>query len=287
MITADFLHQLERFSLIINKRITSNYVGERFSHSTGRGLIFKDHTIYAPGEDFRSIDWRVYGRTDKLYVKRYEEERNLVVHVILDFSASMGFGTLMTKSEYACMLGVGFAYLAMKNNERFVLSTFSDSLEFYKPKKGRAQLASMVDFLNNKKPKGLSKLEQSLGGYKKLINSKSYVVIISDFLYPIEDIKRTLFLFKNHKVVLIQVLDKIEKSLDLEGDFKLKDLETNEVLRTFINPFARKQYAGMLEEHNAKIKDACSQAGAQFYSSNTGQNVFDVFYDVLGKHRER
>lgn len=287
MITADFLHQLERFSLIINKRITSNYVGERFSHSTGRGLIFKDHTIYAPGEDFRSIDWRVFGRTDKLYVKRYEEERNLVVHVILDFSASMGFGTHMTKSEYASMIGIGFAYLAMKNNERFVLSTFSDSLEFYKPKKGRAQLASMVEFLNNKKPKGLSKLEQSLGGYKKLINSKSYVVIISDFLYPIEDIKRTLFLFKNHKVVLIQVLDKIEKSLDLEGDFKLKDLETNEVLRTFINPFARKQYAGMLEEHNAKINDACSQAGAQFYSSNTGQNVFDVFYDVLGKHRDR
>jgi len=287
MITADFLHQLDRFSLIINKRITSNYIGERFSHATGRGLIFKDHTIYAPGEDFRSIDWRVFGRTDKLYVKRYEEERNLVVHVILDFSASMGFGTTMTKAEYASMIGVGFAYLAMKNNERFVLSTFSDSLEFYKPRKGRAQLASMVDFLNNKKPRGLSKLEQSLGGYKKLISSKSYVVVISDFLYPIEDIKKTLFLFKHHRIVLIQVLDKIEKSLDLEGDFKLKDLETNEVLRTFINPFARKQYTGMLDEHNAKILDACAQVGATFYSANTGQNVFDVFYDVLGKRRER
>jgi len=287
MITTDFLHQLDRFSLIINKRITSNYVGERFSHATGRGLIFKDHTIYAPGEDFRSIDWRVYGRTDKLYVKRYEEERNLVVHVILDFSASMGFGTNMTKAEYASMIGAGFAYLALKNNERFVLSTFSDSLEVFKPRKGRAQMASMVEFLNDKKPKGLSKLEQSLGGYKKLINSKSYVVIVSDFLYPIEDIKRALFLFKNHKVILIQVLDKIEKNLDLEGDFKLKDLETNEVLRTYINPFARKQYSGMLQEHVDKIQGVCNEAGAQFYSANTGQNVFDVFYDVLGRHRER
>src|SRR5574341_47384 len=287
MIDAEFLHQLDRFSLIINKRITSNYVGERFSQATGRGLIFKDHTIYAPGEDFRSIDWRVFGRTDKLYVKRYEEERNLVVHVVLDFSASMNFGTVMTKAEYSSMIGAGFAYLALKNNERFVLSTFSDSLEFFKPRKGRAQLASMVEFLNDKKPKGLSKLEQSLGGYKKLINSKSYVVIVSDFLYPIEDIRRALFLFKNHKVVLIQVLDKIEKNLDLEGDFNRKDLETNEVLTTYINPFARKQYSNMLDEHVDKIKQACTEAGAQFYSANTGQNVFDVFYDVLGRHRER
>lgn len=285
MIDQEFLHQLDRFSLIINKRITSNYVGERFSHATGRGLIFKDHAIYAPGEDFRSVDWRVFGRTDKLYVKRYEEERNLAVHIILDFSASMGFGTNMTKAEFASMVGVGFAYLALKNNERFVLSTFSDSLEFFKARKGRGQLASMVEFLNTRRPKGLSKLEQSLSSYKKLLNSRSYVVIISDFLYPIDDIKKALYLFKNHRIVLIQVLDKIEKNLDLEGDFKLKDLETNEVLRTFINPFARKQYSGMLQEHIDKLQQACTEAGAQFYSSNTGQNVFDVFFDVLGRKR--
>jgi uncharacterized protein (DUF58 family) len=287
MIDAEFLHQLDRFSLIINKRITSNYVGERFSHATGRGLIFKDHQIYAPGEDFRSVDWRVFGRTDKLYVKRYEEERNLVVHVILDFSASMNFGTIMTKSEYASRIGVGFAYLAMKNNERFVLSTFSDSLEFFKPKRGRAQLASMVEYLNTKKPKGLSKLDQSLAGYKKLINSKSYVVIVSDFLYPIEDIQRTLAYFKNHKVVLVQVLDKVEHNLDLEGDFKLRDLETNEVLRTYINPFARKQYSGMLQEHVGRIQQACNETGAKFFTAHTGMNVFDVFFDLLGRHREK
>jgi uncharacterized protein (DUF58 family) len=285
MITTEFLHQLERFSLIINKRITSNYVGERFSHATGKGLIFKDHTIYVPGEDFRAVDWRVFGRTDKLYIKRYEEERNLTVHVILDFSASMNFGTTISKAEYASMIGVGFAYLALRNNERFVLSTFSDTLEFFRPRKGKAQLASMVEFLNTKKPKGLSKLEQSLSGYKKLINTKSYVVIVSDFLYSIDDIQRALALFKQHKVIMIQVLDKLERNLDLEGDFKLKDLETNEILRTYINPFARKQYSGMLAEHVGKIQDACIKAGAQFYSSNTGQNVFDVFFDVLGRKR--
>ena len=285
MINTEFLHQLDRFSLIINKRITSNYVGERFSRATGRGLIFKDHSIYAPGEDFRSVDWRVFGRTDKLYVKRYEEERNLTVHVILDSSASMNFGSNITKADFAGMIGIGFAYLALKNNESFVLSTFSDALEVFRPKKGRAQLASMVEYLNSRKPKGLTKLDQSLAGYKKLIGSKSYVVIISDFLYPIEEIKKALYFFKNHKLVLIQVLDKVERNLNLEGDFRLKDLETSEVLRTYLNPFARQQYEGMLQEHNDKIQQACTEVNAQFYSSNTGQSVFDVFYDVLGRKR--
>src|SRR3989344_4679491 len=164
MITTDFLHQLDRFSLIINKRITSNYVGERFSKATGRGLIFKDHIQYEPGEDFRSIDWKVFARTDRLFCKRYEEERNLTVHIILDLSASMSFGSHTTKAEYGGMLGVGFAYLALKNNERFVLSTFSDKLEFFKARKGRQQLASMVEYLNNKKPKGTSTLRKSLVG---------------------------------------------------------------------------------------------------------------------------
>ncbi len=285
MIDSEFIHQLDRFSLIINKRITSNYVGERFSRATGRGLIFKDHALYAPGEDFRSVDWRVFGRTDRLFVKRYEEERNLTVHIILDFSASMNFGTHITKADYAGMIAVGFAYLALKNNERFVLSTFSDSLEVFKPKKGRAQLASMVEYLNSRKPKGLSKLEQSLGNYKKMINSRSYVVIISDFLYAIEDIRKALFLFKNHKVVLIQVLDKMERNLELEGDFKLKDLETSEVMRTYINPFGRKQYSKMLSDHIAKIQQVCNEVGAQFFTADTGMSVFDVFFDVLGRKR--
>lgn len=285
MITTEFLHQLDRFSLIINKRITSNYVGERFSSATGKGLIFKDHTIYAPGEDFRSVDWRVFGRTDKLYVKRYEEERNLTVHVILDFSASMNFGSGVSKAEYASMLGIGFAYLALKNNERFVLSTFSDSLELFKPKKGRAQLASMAEFLNSKKPKGTSKLEESLSKYKNLVNSKSYVVLISDFLYPIEEIERTLHYFKNHRVVIIQVLDKVERNLDLDGDYKLKDLETNQVMHTYVNPFARKQYKDMLEGHISKVREACDKSGAKFFCADTSMNVFDVFFEVLGRKR--
>src|SRR3989344_7468714 len=115
MIDTNFLNQLDRFSLIVYKRVTSSYAGEKRSIAEGRGLVFKDHRMYARGDDVKLIDWKVYARTDDLYVKRYEEERSLSVHILIDCSASMNFGRKMKKFDYASMIGVGFAYLAMKD----------------------------------------------------------------------------------------------------------------------------------------------------------------------------
>jgi uncharacterized protein (DUF58 family) len=282
MIDTSFLHKLDRLSLIITKRVTSNYVGERASVYTGHGLIFKDYAMYAPGEDFRKIDWKVFGRTDKLFVKRQEEERNLVVHVIIDFSGSMGFSSKkVSKADYAGMLGLGFAYLAMKNNEKFVVSTFSDQLDLFRARKGKGQLAHIVKELNEKKAKGESKFEVSLTKYKKLIKSKSFVVIISDFLYPVDEIRRVLQRFKDHNTRLIQVLDPVEKELELEGDFKLVDMESRGMLRTFISPFLRKSYRQSLSEHQANIEKVCGEVGAKFFVFSTDTPIFDAFYKVL------
>lgn len=282
-IDLSFLHKLNRMSLIINKRLTSNYVGERRAIATGRGLIFKDHAIYAPGDDFRTIDWKVLARLDKLFVKRYEEERNLTVHVIIDYSGSMAFGGRTKKYEYADMLGLGFCYMAMKHNEKFVVSTFADRLEVFKPKRGRSNLMRVLDYLNAKKPKGLSKFEPSLAAYKKRINTRSYVVILSDFLYDAEEIKNAIKRYKDHHVVLIQVLDKTETELDIEGDFKLVDAETEDTLRTFISPYARKKYLEQLADHQAKIKKACDEIGAKFFVFSTEYPIFDAFYEVLNE----
>ncbi len=278
-----FLHKLDRMSLIVNKRLTSNYVGERKSVATGRGLIFKDHAMYSPGDDFRAIDWKVLARLDKLFVKRYEEERNLTVHVIIDYSGSMAFGGRTKKYEYADMLGLGFCYMAMKHNEKFVVSTFADRLEVFKPKRGRSNLMRVLDYLNTKKPKGLSKFESSLAAYKKRINTKSYVVILSDFLYDPAEIKNAILRYRDHTVVLIQVLDKTETELDIEGDFKLIDAETEDTLRTFISPYARKNYLEQLADHQAKIKKACDEIGAKFFVFSTEYPIFDAFYEVLNE----
>ncbi|MBS3128414.1 DUF58 domain-containing protein [Candidatus Woesearchaeota archaeon] len=281
MIDTSFLHQLDKFNLVINRKVNSNYIGERESNAVGRGLIYKDHAAYTPGDDFRTIDWRVFARTDKLYVKRYEEERNLQVHIFVDYSGSMNFGTNFKKAEFAAMIGLGYAYLSLKNNEKFVLSTFGESLERYRPKRGRQQLAAMVDYLNKKTPEGKTDIDTSLGQYRKTLRFRSLIIIISDFLYPIESLRNTLYQFKDHEIKLIQVLDKVEKKLNLEGDFRLKDLESNAVMRTFISPYLKKRYGEQLEEHNKEIARLSEEIGAKFYSVSTDMTIFDAMFMTL------
>ena len=99
-------------------------------------MTFKDYRIYAPGDDIRMIDWKVYARTDNHFIKVQEEEKNLTVHILIDKSASMDFGKPVSKFDYAAMIGVGFGYLAMRDNEKFQFSTFAEDLNVFQPKGG-------------------------------------------------------------------------------------------------------------------------------------------------------
>ena len=281
MIDLDFLSQLKQFSLVINKRVTSNYTGPRRSVVKGQGLVFSDYRMYVPGDDFRAIDWKVFGRTDHLIVKTFEEERNMVVHVIIDNSASMNFGKKVTKFDYAAMLGVGFAYLALRDNERFQFASFSEDLKVFKSQKGRSQLITMVDYLNGLKTSGKSMLKDAVTRYKKYIDSRSFIVIISDFLLNIEEIKEALYRIGDHEVKIIQILDPTEKELNYEGDFKLEDSETNEVLRTFISARLRGKYRNLLDDHAALIRDSCHKLGYSFYQITTDKPIFDSFFEIL------
>lgn len=281
MINTDFLDQLNRFHLVVKKRVTSNYIGLRRSVAAGRGLTFKDHRIYTPGEDIRLIDWKVFARTDDLHIKTFEEERNLTAHIIIDSSASMGFGKPTSKFDYASMLGVGFAYLAMRENEKFQFSTFSDSLEVFQSRRGMSQLASMVFHLNNTKTRGLSKILNAMVQYKKIIGSRSMLVLISDFLVDIDEAIEALYNLGDNEIKVVQVLDPVEKDLKYSGDFKLIDSETNSVLRTYISPRLRVEYQQMLDEHSAKIEETCNKLGIHFFQLTTDTPIFDAFYRVL------
>ncbi len=281
MITADFLHSLDRLNIIIKKKVVSSFTGERETELIGSGLLFRDYNPYSQGDDFKHIDWKIFGRTDKLFVKRFEEDRNLTVHVILDCSGSMNFGSKIKKYDYAGMIGLGFVHLAMKNNENFVLSTFDDKLDFFRPRKGKAHLATIIDYLNTKKPTGLTKFQDALEHYKKLIHSKSLIVIISDFFYEPEVIKNVLYRFRRNKITLIQVLDPLETTLSIEGDYNLVDLENNQTMHTFIDPYLRQQYLNVLKDHTQKLAKVCTDIRADFHTVHSGEQIFDVFYKIL------
>ncbi|MBI2133174.1 DUF58 domain-containing protein [Candidatus Woesearchaeota archaeon] len=280
MITTEYLSGLDKFNLIMRKRVTSKYAGSRPSVMTGKGATIKDFRIYSTGDDFRLIDWKVFARTDNLYVKRHEEERNLVLHVIIDSSASMNFGK-PTKFEYASMLGIGFAYIAMKGNEKFQYATFSNTMDIFQPKRGMGHLANMVDHLNKVKPSGTSDFAEAIGSYKKFVGSKSIMIIISDFLFDPENIKQGLFQLGNNDIKLIQVLDPSEKKLNVEGDVKLKDLETNIQLKTYVSSKLKSEYQRKLEQHISQIEEAGTSTKTSFHSVTTDTLIFEAFYQIL------
>jgi uncharacterized protein (DUF58 family) len=281
LIDTNFLKELDRFNVVLKRRVLSNYQGERQSKVQGSGLVFSDYKDYVPGDDFRKIDWLVYARTDKLYIKKFEEERDLTVHVIVDASASMNYGKKMKKFEFASMIGIGFAYMALRKNEKFNFSTFSENLNFLKARKGMNQLLEIVSRLEKQKPEGMSQLESSFEEYKKYLHTKGYIVIISDFLYDLEQIKSVISRFTKHQVVIIQVLDPAERRLDIYGDVLLEDSELGTKLRTFISNRLIKSYRDKLEGHIFAIKDACEKMNVDFISITTDRPVFEAFYAAL------
>jgi len=200
----------------------------------------------------------------------------------MDASNSMKFGKPISKFDYASMIGVGMAYLAMRGNEKFQFSTFSDNLEVFQPKRGMSQLASMIDYLNNLKTKGSSNLLEAVVHYKRLIGSKSMIVLTSDFLFDTDEIKEAIIRLGKHQIKVIQVLDPVEKDLSLNGDFNLRDSETDAVMRTFIGQNLKSRYQKLLNDHSAKIQEACDSLGVEFIQVTTDVPVFENFYKILG-----
>ena len=278
MIDTSFLQELERFTLIVRKRVTSKYEGERKSLYSGSGTIFRDHRQYAVGDNIKAVDWNVYARTDDLYIKVYEEERNLDVHILLDASASMGYEE---KFDYAGKLALGMAYIALKNNERVHFASLTEGINVLRGKRGRQQIMTMLTQFNSIKPKGKLPLAATLKQYMRYLHSKSLIIIVSDFLYPIEEIAEALAVIpRGHKVKLIQVLDEEERYMLLNGDFTLIDSETEEKLRTYVSPRSQQEYVNTLEKHVAEIKHLVHKNRWSFHQASSDKPVFDSFYEI-------
>ncbi|PIY60259.1 DUF58 domain-containing protein [Candidatus Woesearchaeota archaeon CG_4_10_14_0_8_um_filter_47_5] len=284
MISIEFLSQLKRFSLIVNKRVTSSFAGARKSVALGRGLVISDFRQYVPGDDYRTIDWRIYARTDDFFVRRFEEERNLTVHVLIDVSKSMDYGTRdRTKFEYATMLGLGFAYLAARSNEKFQLSTFSEDIVTFRAKRGMSQVVGFLYHLNQVKCKGIAKFEDILKRYKKTIKSKSMIIIISDLLFDLDQIRDSLIHYKHHQIKLIQVLDRSEIDFTLSGSVILKDSETNREKEIYVSERLKKEYRQKLYDHMIQVEEECKRVGGEYYLFSTEEPLFDAFYRMVNK----
>jgi len=284
MIDTSFFKELDRFSFMVRKRVSTAYSGSRRSILKGRGMEPVSYREYTQGDDFKIIDWKVYGRTEKLYVKEFEEEKSLTTHILLDTSKSMDF---RDKFEYAAMLALGFAYLVTKDNEKFAVATFGEEINITRPKRGRRYLSQTIDLLNGTELVGKTHFDYCMEKYASVIKSRSLVIIISDFMAEVDAIRNAIFRLGDNELVLIQVLDPLESNLDLGGEAKLIDLETDARMDIYTSPKLRAEYQKRLNDHIAKIKETCLTVGADFHTVTTDKPVFDAIFEVVSSREVR
>ncbi|MHC1686598.1 MAG: DUF58 domain-containing protein [Methanothrix sp.] len=276
----EFFKELERFSLLVKKRVSTAYSGGRKSLRFGHGISPVGYREYRKGDDFKLIDWKAYARTEKLYIREHEEERSLVVHILLDGSGSMGYEG---KFAFASRLAAGFAYLATLENEKYALSLFCKRLYAGEPKRGRIKLFQSIDELDKVQPHGGTNLKPVIDQFESLITTTSLVVLVSDFLGDTDEILSGIYRLSRHDLVVIQVLAPEEVELRFGGDVKFVDAETRQPLVTRVTEGERKEYLRKLEEHNSRIRAACNQVGADFFSFRTDRPIFEAFTEMLSK----
>lgn len=279
MIEVDFIEELDRFNLALKKNSTEIQEGEQSSTSTGQGMIFEDHKKYQPGDDIRKIDWKAYARTDDIYVKRFEEEKSLTVHILVDRSSSMDFGD-PNKYDYAGKIGLALAYMTSNTNDRFRYSVFSETVTDISSARRNPNLGEMVDTLNELRKTPESLIERCVNDYSAKIENKSVVVIISDFLTDVEEIESAVSRLSGSDVVLVNTFAEQELDPDLEGDKILTDPESDSRLRTYISRKTRSNYKENIREHTSQVEEIADKYGAEYILASTSEDVFDSFLKV-------
>jgi uncharacterized protein (DUF58 family) len=284
-IDVEFFRQLDRFTFMVKKRISTAYAGSRRSIHSGRGLDTKGYREYDSGDEIKTIDWKVYARSEKLYIRQFEEDKSLTTHILLDSSKSMDYtsGDAPSKFEYATMLASGFAYLVTKDNDKFAISTFAEDVNITKPRRGRKYLLKTIERLETAPVGGKTAIDESTLVYSKVIHSRSLVIIISDFLQDPKEIESAIYRLADHDLILVQVLDRTESSLEIHGHSRLIDLESGSKLDTYVSEDMKNEYQKKLTEHVGHISDVCNKVGAEFYSFTTDTPIFDAFFNTISR----
>lgn len=232
MIPRELISQIRRIEIRTNRLVNDVLAGEYHSVFKGRGVEFEEVREYQHGDDIRTIDWNVTARMSQPYVKRYREERELTVMLLVDASSSSMFGTSgKMKGELAVEISALIAFSAIKNNDRVGLMLFTDTIEkFIPPKKGKKHVLRLIRELLMFEPKGGStNINAALEFMGKILNRKSVVFLMSDFMS--ENYQDALRITnQRHDLITVSLTDPREVTLPPIGFLELQDAETGEII---------------------------------------------------------
>ncbi|MQY53508.1 MAG: DUF58 domain-containing protein [Firmicutes bacterium] len=238
----------------------------------GFSLEFAQHREYSPGDETRHIDWKVYGRKDKYFVKQYQEETNLKGYILLDRSASMGYKSKeITKLQYGSYLAASLAFLMLKQQDSVGLVTFDERIKKYiPPRQSKGHLSLILEELEKLVPSsqtGINRSLQELGQYTK---RRGLIILISDLLDEQEKVLNALkyFRFKKHEVIVFHLLDPAEMELPFTNVLWLEDMENGK--RVLTHPqIIREKYKSVVKEFVETYKLSCLRSDIDYCLMDT------------------
>jgi len=256
----------------------------------GFSVEFTEYRQYTPGDDPRYLDWRVFARSDRYFIKKYEDETNLRCHLLADQSRSMDYGSRgYTKARYAATLAATLAYFLHLQGDAVGLLTFDEQVRDYLPARHRAGHLRQLMHTLEKTPAGrATDLGAPIERITSLIRKRGLVALISDFLAPLDRLERDLLVLTagGHEVSIFQVLDPAELNLGLEQAMLMEDMESARTI--YIDPAAaRAGYVKKLEEHSAKLRAICRKLGISHHLVSTGQPLEITLFEFLQERMKR
>jgi uncharacterized protein (DUF58 family) len=256
----------------------------------GFSVEFTEYRPYTPGDDPRYLDWKLAGRTDRYFIKKFEDETNLRCHLLVDQSRSMSYGSRgWSKADYANTLAATLAWFLSHQGDATGLLTFDERIREYLPARHRpGHLRHLMLALEKPASGTATDLAAPLRRIAELVRKRSLVVLVSDLLAPPEALEAPLALLTaaRHEVVIFQVLDPAELSFDFATASRFQDLETGRDL--FLEPaFARAEYQRRLAAHLAAVRAICERLGISHVQLSTAQPLETALFDFLKMRADR
>lgn len=255
----------------------------------GFSVEFTEYRQYTPGDDTRYLDWKLFARSDRYYLKKFEDETNLRCHLLVDQSRSMEYGSLSySKSDYARTLAATLGWFLNGQGDAVGLFTFDAQVRDYLPARHRhGHLRQLMLALEKRGGGKETNLNAPLRRVSELIHKRGIVVLISDLLAPVGELERSLgrLTAAGHEVILFQVLDPNELAFDFHNAMLFRDIESERDI--YLDPEAvRAEYQRKLAEHSQGVEKICRQLGISFHRITTDKPLESGLSDFL-RSRER
>jgi uncharacterized protein (DUF58 family) len=281
----ELVNRLECLRLRTRKEFLGSRSGTYASPRRGTSLEFADYRRYSPGDDLRYIDWGVYARTDRLYLKLFREEVDLFVYLFVDASASMGFPSPTEKFTPACHVALALAYVVLANHDHVKLHLLQEPAPTASPfYQGRYKITDLVRLVAAASAAGKMDMGALVAEHLKRLRRPGKAILLSDFLMPASEYQRGLNVLRgfNLDISIVQVLSRAEVEPSFpRGGLTIVDSESGEERKLLWSDGVKQAYRRNLERHNREIRSFCHQAGIGYSLFVTDEDLADYVLKAL------